>query len=207
MKDKRSVTGRYLAGKEKIEVPEKRRVVESGREGDGDHVLPLSPSPPLPFSSAPSLTIRGAAHNNLKKIDVRDSPGHSSASRAFPGPARVRWSTTFWSRLCDAISTAVEGEPGDHEAIEGLEFLDKLIAIDQSPIGRTPRSNPGTYIKVFDDIRHLFTQLPESKRRGYKPGRFSFNVSGGRCEACEGNGSNKLEMDFPGGCVGNLSGV
>ena len=89
-----------------------------------------------------------------------------------------------------------DGDPGRHERILGLEHLDKLIAIDQSPIGRTPRSNPGTYIKVFDDIRALFTQLPESKRRGYKPGRFSFNVEGGRCEACEGNGSTKLEMDF-----------
>ena len=88
------------------------------------------------------------------------------------------------------------GEPGVHERIDGLDHLDKLIAIDQSPIGRTPRSNPGTYIKVFDDIRHLFSQMPESKLRGYKPGRFSFNVNGGRCEACGGNGSNRLEMDF-----------
>ncbi len=89
-----------------------------------------------------------------------------------------------------------EGDAGRARAIEGLEHLDKLIAIDQSPIGRTPRSNPATYIKVFDEIRDLYTQLPESKTRGYKPGRFSFNVAGGRCEACEGNGSNKLEMDF-----------
>ncbi len=89
-----------------------------------------------------------------------------------------------------------EGTPGEHDAIEGLSSLDKVIAIDQSPIGRTPRSNPGTYIKLFDDIRDLYAQLPESKRRGYKPGRFSFNVAGGRCEACEGNGANKLEMDF-----------
>ena len=88
------------------------------------------------------------------------------------------------------------GNPGAHERIDGLEHLDKMIAIDQSPIGRTPRSNPATYIKVFDDIRNLFAQLPESKARGYKPGRFSFNVAGGRCEACEGNGSNRLEMDF-----------
>ena len=86
--------------------------------------------------------------------------------------------------------------PGAHERIEGLEHLDKLIAIDQSPIGRTPRSNPATYIKLADDIRDLFTELPESKARGYKPGRFSFNVASGRCEACEGNGSNRLEMDF-----------
>ncbi len=89
-----------------------------------------------------------------------------------------------------------KGQPGKHDRIEGVDQLDKLIVIDQSPIGRTPRSNPGTYIKLFDDVRNLYTQLPESKRRGYKPGRFSFNVQGGRCEACEGNGSNRLEMDF-----------
>ncbi|MEX2027243.1 MAG: ATP-binding cassette domain-containing protein, partial [Pirellulaceae bacterium] len=89
-----------------------------------------------------------------------------------------------------------EGNPGAHRAIEGMEYLDKLIDIDQSPIGRTPRSNPGTYIKVFDEIRDLFSKLPEAKKRGFKPGRFSFNVEGGRCEACEGNGSNRLEMDF-----------
>jgi excinuclease ABC subunit A len=88
------------------------------------------------------------------------------------------------------------GNPGEHAGIDGKEHLDRLIAIDQSPIGRTPRSNPATYIKVFDDIRNLFAKLPESKTRGYKPGRFSFNVGGGRCEACEGNGSNRLEMDF-----------
>ncbi len=89
-----------------------------------------------------------------------------------------------------------EGDPGKHKAIEGLDKLDKLIAIDQSPIGRTPRSNPATYIKVFDDIRKLYTQMHDAKTRGYKEGRFSFNVEGGRCEACEGNGSNRLEMDF-----------
>ena len=92
--------------------------------------------------------------------------------------------------------SAATAIPARTIGIEGLEHLDKLIAIDQSPIGRTPRSNPATYIKLFDDIRNLYTQLPESKRRGYKPGRFSFNVPGGRCEACEGNGSNRLEMDF-----------
>ncbi len=87
-------------------------------------------------------------------------------------------------------------EPGLHDRIDGVEHLDKIIDIDQSPIGRTPRSNPATYIKLFDLIRDLYTKLPESKARGYKAGRFSFNVAGGRCEACEGNGSNKLEMDF-----------
>ena len=88
------------------------------------------------------------------------------------------------------------GNPGEFDKLEGIEHLDKMIAIDQSPIGRTPRSNPATYIKVFDEIRRLYTQLPEAKAKGFEPGRFSFNVSGGRCEACEGNGSTKLEMDF-----------
>ena len=120
----------------------------------------------------------------------------SSASPAFPARARARWSTTSWSRPCAAISTAASAIPALIDGIDGLEHLDKMIAIDQSPIGRTPRSNPATYIKVFDEIRQLYTQLPESKARGYKPGRFSFNVAGGRCEACEGNGSNRLEMDF-----------
>jgi excinuclease ABC subunit A len=107
------------------------------------------------------------------------------------------------SLVSDILSEALrrdlnggEGSPGAFERIEGLEHLDKLIAIDQSPIGRTPRSNPATYIKLFDEIRSLYTQLSEAKARGYKAGRFSFNVAGGRCEACEGNGSNKLEMDF-----------
>ena len=101
--------------------------------------------------------------------------------------------------LREALARDLNGaitDPGAHDRIEGLEHLDKVIDIDQSPIGRTPRSNPATYIKLFDQIRDLYTQLPEAKARGYMPGRFSFNVSGGRCEACEGNGSNRLEMDF-----------
>ena len=101
--------------------------------------------------------------------------------------------------LREALARDLNGaitEPGAHDRIEGLEQLDKVIDIDQSPIGRTPRSNPATYIKLFDQIRDLYTELPEAKARGYTPGRFSFNVAGGRCEACEGNGSNRLEMDF-----------
>ena len=101
--------------------------------------------------------------------------------------------------LREALARDLNGaitEPGAHDAIEGLDQLDKVIDIDQSPIGRTPRSNPATYIKLFDQIRDLYARIPEAKARGYTPGRFSFNVSGGRCEACEGNGSNRLEMDF-----------
>src|SRR5262249_58940946 len=101
--------------------------------------------------------------------------------------------------LREALARDLNGaiaEPGAHDRIDGLDQLDKVIDIDQSPIGRTPRSNPSTYTKVFDRIRDLYVQVPEAKARGYAPGRFSFNVPGGRCEACEGNGSNKLQMDF-----------
>ena len=117
--------------------------------------------------------------------------------RRLAAPARARWSTTSSSKsLLTRAEWAARASPASTTASKGVDHLDKVIDIDQSPIGRTPRSNPGTYIKVFDEIRNLYTQLPESKRRGYKPGRFSFNVPGGRCEACEGNGSNRLEMDF-----------
>ena len=168
-----SVTGKYLSGQEKIEVPAVRR------EGNGK-----------------SLAIRGAAHNNLKNIDIEIPLGKFVCVTGVSGSGK---SSLVSDILVEALRRDLNGglgEPGSHDCIEGLEHLDKMISIDQSPIGRTPRSNPGTYIKVFDDIRQLFAQMQESKTRGYKPGRFSFNVAGGRCEACEGNGSNRLEMDF-----------
>ncbi len=174
IREPRSVTGSYLSGKSEIAIPDQRR------DANGQ-----------------SLDVIGAAHNNLKDIDVRDPAGHVCLR-----DGRLRLWQEFAGQRHSGRGPAPRSEsaakvnPGQHDRIEGLEHLDKLIAIDQSPIGRTPRSNPGTYIKVFDDIRNLFAQLPESKRRGYKPGRFSFNVEGGRCEACEGNGSNRLEMDF-----------
>ncbi|MFN0137336.1 MAG: ATP-binding cassette domain-containing protein, partial [Phycisphaerae bacterium] len=147
------------------------------------------------------LTIRGARHNNLKNIDVSIPLGRFVVVTGVSGSGK---SSLINDILHDALARDLNGAlstPGVHDSIEGIEHLDKIIAIDQTPIGRTPRSNAATYIKVFDEIRDLFTKLPDAKLRGYKPGRFSFNVAagpkgGGRCEACEGNGSNKIEMDF-----------
>ncbi|HUE71766.1 MAG TPA: excinuclease ABC subunit UvrA, partial [Pirellulaceae bacterium] len=143
-----------------------------------------------------SLRILGATHNNLKDIDVEIPLGAFVCVTGVSGSGKSSLVGDIVVEVLHRDLNKGEGNPGAHRAIEGMEHLDKLIDIDQSPIGRTPRSNPGTYIKVFDEIRDLFSKLPEAKKRGFKPGRFSFNVAGGRCEACEGNGSNRLEMDF-----------
>jgi len=169
----RSVTGKYLSGRLAIDVPPRRRPVGEAR-----------------------LRVLGATHNNLKDIDVDIPLGAFVCITGVSGSGK---SSLVNDILIEALRRDLnrgEGTPGAHRALEGVTLLDKMIAIDQSPIGRTPRSNPGTYIKVFDEIRNLFAQMPESRRRGHKPGRFSFNVTGGRCEACEGNGSTRLEMDF-----------
>jgi excinuclease ABC subunit A len=168
-----SLTGQYLSGKRQIPIPATRR------RGNGA-----------------VLRIRGAAHHNLKNIDVEIPLGTFCCVTGVSGSGKSSLVNDILAEALHRDLNGGEGHPGAHQAIEGLEHLDKLIAIDQSPIGRTPRSNPGTYIKVFDDIRRLFAQMPEARRRGYTAGRFSFNVAGGRCEACEGNGSTRLEMDF-----------
>jgi len=169
----KSLTGRFLSGKERIEVPAKRR--QPGQAW---------------------LKVRGARHNNLKDLQVEIPLGLFVCVTGVSGSGK---SSLVNGILLEALNRDLNGgngTPGDHDGIDGLEHLDKLIAIDQSPIGRTPRSNPGTYVKVFDEIRRLYAQLPEARQRGYREGRFSFNVPGGRCEACEGNGSRRLEMDF-----------
>ena len=149
----------------------------------------------------PWLIVRRASHNNLKHIDVSFPLGRFTCVTGVSGSGKSSLvNDIVYKALARDLNGATTLEPGPHAGIDGLEHLDKVIAIDQSPIGRTPRSNPATYIKVFDEIRALFTKLPDAKLRGYKPGRFSFNVpsqrGGGRCEACEGNGANRVEMDF-----------
>ncbi len=168
-----SLTGAYLSGRQCVPIPEQRRT------GNGKH-----------------LTVVGARENNLKNIDVEIPLGKLVCITGVSGSGK---STLMVEILYKSLARQLHGahtQPGDHERIEGMELLDKIINIDQSPIGRTPRSNPGTYTGLFDEIRKLFAELPESKLRGYKPGRFSFNVHGGRCEACQGQGQLRIEMQF-----------
>lgn len=168
-----SLTGAYLAGRFQIELPDLRR------EGNGE-----------------SLIIKGARENNLKNIDVDIPLGKLVCVTGVSGSGKSSLVVeTLYKRLAQLINGSRD-RAGDHDEIVGVEKIDKIINIDQSPIGRTPRSNPGTYTKMFDDIRNLFAELPESKIRGYKAGRFSFNVKGGRCENCEGQGLIKIEMQF-----------
>ena len=168
-----SITGDYLAGRRSIALPEARRELPSR-----------------------SIRVIGAAENNLKEIDVEFPLGTFIAVTGVSGSGK---STLVEEILAKAMHFELYRSreiPGVHRRVEGLEHIDKAIDIDQSPIGRTPRSNPATYTKVFDRIREMYSSVPEARARGYKPGRFSFNVSGGRCEACKGDGTIKIEMHF-----------
>ncbi|MDR2412948.1 MAG: excinuclease ABC subunit UvrA [Rickettsiales bacterium] len=173
IKNKDSLTGQYLSGKKKIDVPKSRR------SGTGQ-----------------KITIKGARGNNLKNIDVEIPLGKFIALTGVSGSGK---STLLLDTLYPALMRALYNskiESGAHDIITGMENIDKVVDIDQSPIGRTPRSNPATYTGVFTNIRDFFAALPEAKTRGYGPGRFSFNVKGGRCEACQGDGQIKIEMNF-----------
>ncbi len=169
----KSITGAYLSGRQKIEIPETRRA------GNGKF-----------------LTIKGARENNLKNIDVTIPLGKMVCVTGVSGSGK---SSLINSILKESLASSLNRAyttPGKHDSIEGVEELDKVISIDQSPIGRTPRSNPATYVGLFTDIRELFASLPEAKQRGYKSNRFSFNLKGGRCEKCEGDGVKCIEMHF-----------
>ena len=173
MADPNSLTGQYLSGKKRIEVPECRRA------GNGKW-----------------LTVRGARENNLKSIDVSVPLGTLTCVTGVSGSGKSSLVNEIIFKRLGADLNRMKAHPGKHDAIEGEEHLDKVINIDQSPIGRTPRSNPATYTNLFNDIRDLFASLPDAKARGYGPGRFSFNTKGGRCEACCGDGVLKIEMHF-----------
>ncbi len=169
---RKSVTGAYLSGKRSIAVPQRREL------------------------NGKWLTVRGARQNNLKNVDVKVPLGVFVCVSGVSGSGKSSLVDHILYRVLARELNRAETEPGAYRRIEGMAHLDKVIEIDQQPIGRTPRSNPATYTGAFDPIRALFAELPESKARGYKPGRFSFNVKGGRCEACQGNGANLVEMDF-----------
>lgn len=174
MKSRRSVTGQFLSGKRAIEPPKRLRPVDPNCQ----------------------LTVRGARFHNLKNIDVAIPLGTVTCVTGVSGSGKSSLIAGIVEPALRNQLNGAEQEIGDHDSISGIEHLDKTIAIDQSPIGRTPRSNPATYVKVFDEIRNLFAKMSEAKTRGYTASRFSFNVDGGRCESCDGNGANKLEMDF-----------
>lgn len=169
-----SITGRFLSGLDKIDVPKKRRKIMKDRQ----------------------LVVRGARENNLKNIDVTFPLGVMTVVSGVSGSGKSTLVNDIVAKELAARLNRSTAVPGAHDKIDGVKLLDKAIVIDQSPIGRTPRSNPATYTGIFTQIRELFAATPESNVRGYKPGRFSFNVKGGRCENCQGDGMIKIEMHF-----------
>lgn len=173
MRSRKSLTGQYLSGKKMIEVPKERR------EGNGKHII-----------------LKGAAENNLKNINVDFPLGKFICVTGVSGSGKSTLVNVILKRILAQKLNNNSAKPGKCKSISGIKNIEKVINIDQSPIGRTPRSNPATYTGVFDDIRELFAQTNQAKMRGYNKGRFSFNVKGGRCEACHGDGIIKIEMNF-----------
>ncbi len=173
LKCENSITGQYLSGKKKIPLPKTRR------HGNGNYLI-----------------IKGAAENNLKNINVKIPLGEFVCITGVSGSGKSSLVNGILHQVLARELNGAYAYPGKHDRIEGMEYLDKVIAIDQSPIGRTPRSNPATYTSLFNDIRDLFAKTPDAKMRGWGPGRFSFNIKGGRCEACEGDGVKRIEMHF-----------
>ncbi len=174
LKNTKSITGDFMSGRERIELPAKRRAIDKAR----------------------IVKVVGARENNLKNVDVEFPLGVFTAVTGVSGSGKSSLvNDVLYEVLANALNGA-KGVPGRHTRIEGLDLLDKVIHVDQNPIGRTPRSNPATYTGVFDHIRKLFSETGESKARGYQQGRFSFNVKGGRCEACSGDGTLRIEMNF-----------
>ena len=173
-KNPNSVTGAFLTGRRAIEIPAVRRPVDPQRQ----------------------LVVKGAREHNLRNIDVAFPLGCFVAITGVSGSGKSTLvNSILYQTLANKLNGA-KGVPGRHKTVSGLEHLDKVVHVDQSPIGRTPRSNPATYTGVWDHIRKIFAAVPDSKVRGYGPGRFSFNVKGGRCEACKGDGTLKIEMNF-----------
>jgi excinuclease ABC subunit A len=174
LKNQKSLTGAFMSGREKIETPKKRRPIDPNRK----------------------LKVVGARENNLKTVDVEFPLGTLTAVTGVSGSGKSSLvNDVLYEVLANALNGA-KGVAGKHTRIEGLDQLDKVVHVDQNPIGRTPRSNPATYTGVFDHIRKLFTETSEAKARGYQQGRFSFNVKGGRCESCSGDGTLRIEMNF-----------
>jgi excinuclease ABC subunit A len=174
LKNQKSLTGAFMSGREKIDTPKKRRAIDPSRK----------------------LKVVGARENNLKNVDVEFPLGTLTAVTGVSGSGKSSLvNDVLYEVLANALNGA-KGVAGKHTRIEGLDQLDKVVHVDQNPIGRTPRSNPATYTGVFDHIRKLFTETSEAKARGYQQGRFSFNVKGGRCESCSGDGTLRIEMNF-----------